>query len=274
MFLPFIEHAYGVHDAEHGHARIGKYSCPEGCITGKASRHDGALHDEGEYDVLPGDAQGAAGQAQGLRDSRHAGIEEHHVSRFHSCVSTAAHGSAHIGTSQDWRVVDAIADEQDRAVFLAQAVHFLHLVRWQQLGPHFIDAGLAGNVLSRSGTVTSKHGRSCALVMKGLDGTDSIAFYRIGNDQTAQILASSSDEQLRPVGLASCYRHGDAAALQQTPVAAQDHFSSYHGTDAGAGLFAYVRRRQGMELPFLRSLDDAAGNGMGRVAFHAGTELQ
>lgn len=95
---------------------------------------------------------------EGFRNGADFGMHEDDVSCFYRRIGAAVHGSPDIGTGQDRRIIDAVADEHDRTVFLTKFIHLLNLILRQELSPDVVDTGLGCDVIGSLLRITGKHG--------------------------------------------------------------------------------------------------------------------
>ena len=151
------------------------------------------------------------------------GLHEDDIGRFDSRIGPASHGGTDIGPGQDRRIIDAVADEEDRTVLLAQHIHLVDFILRQQLGPDIVDARLGSDVVRCLLGIASEHGRRNAHTGNSLNGIDGIVFDSVRNDQPARIGPIDGDVQFRTVFHLIHGRQGDVLAVQELAIARGRH---------------------------------------------------
>ena len=172
-----------------------------------ASTSTATLMPTAKPDVLPGDAEGAAGDADGGGNLGGLVVHEHHVGGLDGGVGAqGAHGDAHIGPGEDGGVVDAVAHEGQRAP-AAGAPPPGHLVGREEAGRG--TRPLAGPLATAAATLSwSPVSRTVSADAGGFEGFQ--GFGGIGLDAVA-------DDDVAGVDAVDGYMDDGAAVMAGMP---------------------------------------------------------
>ena len=235
-----VEHTDRVEHAQHGDAGICEHREPHGGVIGKAEHHDEQLYREREDDVLLGNDIGAACDIDRGRDGAEVGLHEHDIRRLDSCIGAAAHRRADVRARKYGSVIDAVTDEHDRAVLVADFAERAQLILRQQLRVHLVDADRLRHGVRACLTVAGQHGGRKALRLHAADGLLGVRLYRVRDVDMAEEAAAQRKKHLGAARRAVVAGKVDAVAVHELYVAAEQLFALERCLNALAGLFADV----------------------------------
>ena len=267
--------AQGAHGVEHGQdgdAYVGEDGHPHGCEAHRGQNQNQYFDADGEADVLLGDADGAAGDLDGLGDLGGLVVHQDYVGGLDGGVGAeGAHGDADIGPCQDGGVVDAVSHEGEGA-FLEELRDFVDLIGREELGVHFVHFQLGGDGGGYAFLVAGEHdGLADAFPFEGLDAFGGVFLDAVADDDVAGVLAVDGDVD-DGAGMVAGMPLG-AYLFHELAVADGDFPAVHRGDDAVAGGFLDAFYAAAILLVGV-GVAQGLGDRVGGVALDVGGQVQ
>ena len=139
--------------------------------------------------------------------------------------AAAAHRRADIRACEYGRIIDAVADEHDRAVLLTDFIQCSQLILRQQACVHLVDADRLRDRIRARLTVTGQHGRAQTLRLHAADGLLRVRLYGIRDVDMTEEPAVERQQHFRAARRAVVAGKVNIAVLHELYVAAEHGFA-------------------------------------------------
>ena len=274
--IVYTQRADGVEDREHHHADICKDGRPHVGRAKGNERKAGKLHHEGKDDVLIDNADALAGDFDGLCDLQRLVIHEDDVGGFDGRIRAhCAHGDPDIGTREDRRVVDAVADEGElcfAGLLRKQRLDLLDLTRGQKIGVNLVHTELLRNAVCNLFRIARQHdGFRYARAVECLDSLFGVGLYHVGDHNVPGVLPIDGHVDDRADAVA--VDEVNAQLLHELMVACGDRYTVNLRENAPAADLFDIRDAAAVNFFAIRLLQ-ALADGMGRGALGKRRVLQ
>ena len=224
-------------------------------------------------------AQGCAAQANRGGNVRKLTLHQHDICRVNRDIRAGADGDADIRTGERGRVVDAVADHGDLALFL-QSTDDAFLALGEDARDDLVYAHLTPDGTGGALVVAGQHDDADAHVAQSGDGGGAVLFDDVCNGDDARQPAAFGKEQRRFAFLGKRFRlraqigRNLRLCRDKGQTAAEQFFTAQRGGQAVAGKGAEIGNFGDAELFFVGAVHDGAGEGVFAALFQRGGKGQ
>ena len=158
-------------------------------VGARRRRHQEHIVDECPEEILQNVPIGRTAQTYRRRDIRETALHQHHIRRVDGHIRARTDCNADVGASQCRRIVDAVADHGDLALFPKRPDHSLLAVR-QHARHDLVDTRLLSDRLGRLLVVAGQHDHMDAEPFQLCDCLRAVLLHRIRDRDYAEKLLS------------------------------------------------------------------------------------